>query len=174
MDAWGSAPVTHSFCRHCWQALGDVFRAFENNNPWWVTIIHPVNGDDKKSLIYLLGFEHSVGMQFLCSAGLVKEGNSRNTNSFVIVSVEWEKFFIEQNLLYLVDGINRTAVSGCRYFFINFGSKSKLQHRPIDQYNGKVKLSKVGIYLSAHQRKLHKKSRIYYMICIQLINQRVT
>jgi hypothetical protein len=62
-------------------------------------------------------------MQFLCSAGLVKEGHSRNTNSFVIVSVEWEKFFVEQNLLYLVDGINQTAVSGCHYFFINFGGK---------------------------------------------------
>jgi hypothetical protein len=38
-------------------------------------------------------------MQFLGSAGLVKEGQSRNANSFVIVSAEWEKFFIKQNML---------------------------------------------------------------------------
>jgi len=126
---WGSALVTHSFCQCCQQALGEFFHAFKNDDPWWVSVIHPVNGDDKTSLIYLLGFEHSVGMQFLCSTGLVKEWHSRNANSVVIVRAEWEKFFIEQNLFYLVDGINQTAVSGCHYFFINCGSKSKLQHR---------------------------------------------
>jgi hypothetical protein len=51
-----------------------TFPAFEKDDPWWVSIIHPVNVDDETSLIYLLGFEHSVGVQFLCSAGLLKEG----------------------------------------------------------------------------------------------------
>jgi hypothetical protein len=57
-------------------ALGDFFSAFEKDNPWWLSIIHPVNGDDETSLFYLLGFEHSVGLQFLCSTGLLKERHS--------------------------------------------------------------------------------------------------
>jgi hypothetical protein len=56
-----------------WDYLVTFFCAFEKDDPWWVSI-HPVNGDHKTSLIYSLGFEHSVGVQFL----LLKEGHSRN------------------------------------------------------------------------------------------------
>ena len=87
----------------------------------------------------------------------MKVGHSRNPNSVVVVKAEWDKFIIEQKLFDLVEGINQTAVSNKWHFFINFGSKARLQHRPIDQFNGRVKMSNVGTYLSTRQRKLHKK-----------------
>jgi hypothetical protein len=96
-------------------------------------------------------------VEFLCSAGLMKVGHSRNPNSVVVVKAEWDKFIIEQKLFDLVEGINQTAVSNKWHFFINFGSKARLQHRPIDQFNGRVKIAKVGTYLSTRQRKLRKR-----------------
>jgi hypothetical protein len=52
--------------------------------------------------------------------------------------------------------VNRTAVAGQRYFFINFGSKTRLSHRPIDQFNGGMEKHNVGTYLAARQRKLRR------------------
>ena len=55
-----------------------------------------------------------------------------------------------------METVNQSSVSGQRHFFINVGDKSRLTHRPIDQYNGKVKQRHFRTYLSARQRKLHK------------------
>jgi hypothetical protein len=38
-----------------------------------------------------LGFDHHIGVQFLCSVGLSKVGNSRNLSATVVVKAEWDK-----------------------------------------------------------------------------------
>ena len=53
-----------------WQFF--LFRALESTEPRWVSIIHPVKDIKTTSLSHLLGFEHQVGLEFLCSTGLVK------------------------------------------------------------------------------------------------------
>jgi hypothetical protein len=113
MDTWCSALVNHSFHQCFQQALGDFFHALEKDDPWWVSMIHPVNDDEETSLIYLLGFEHSVGLKYL---GLVKEGHSRIANTVGIVRAEWEKFFINQALFYSYRWDKPTAIFGYRYF----------------------------------------------------------
>ncbi len=91
----------------------------------------------KTCLTHFLGFDHSVGIEFLYLTGLLKIGNSRNPQATVVIQSEWEKFIVEEHLFDLVETLNRTAVSGKRYYFVHFGLKENLQHRPIDQFNGK-------------------------------------
>jgi hypothetical protein len=112
MDTWCSALVNHSFHQCFQQALGDFFHALEKDDPWWVSMIHPVNDDEETSLIYLLGFEHSVGLKYL---GLVKEGHSRIANTVGIVRAE--KFFINQALFYSYRWDKPTAILAIVIFY---------------------------------------------------------
>ena len=148
---WDSAPVSHSFRQHCRQALGNFFRAFLKDKPWWVSLSKPVNDDNKTCLYYLLGFDQSIGAEFMCSTGLIKVGHSRNPNATIIIKSEWDKFILEEKLHDVMEAVNQTSISGQRHFFINIGDKKMLNHRPIDQFNGKVKQQHFGAYLSARQ-----------------------
>ncbi len=121
----------------------------------------PVQDDIKTCLTYYLGFEHTIGIQFLCSAGLLKVGNSRNSHSTVVVKAEWDKFIEEEQLSDFTESLNITSVSNKRFYFVNFGRKGKMEHRPIDQFNGKKRQVKVA-GLAEHQSKLHK--RLYDML----------
>ncbi len=69
-------------------------------------MLHPVKNDESTYLTYLLGPKHSVGIEFLCSAGFLKVGHSRNPNATVVVTSEWEKFIVEEQLADLVESVN--------------------------------------------------------------------
>jgi hypothetical protein len=73
------------------QLLGSFLHDLANLDPWWVSIVSPVNGDHKTTLADLLGFEHEVALDFPCSAGLLKVGQK---NSFSVLYEEWELFII--------------------------------------------------------------------------------
>ncbi len=81
----------------------------------------------KTCLTHFLGFDHSVGIEFLCLAGLLKVGNSKNPQASVVIQSEWDKF-VEEHLFKLVKTLNRTSLSGKRYYFVHFGKKENLQH----------------------------------------------
>ncbi len=106
MVTWDSAPVSHSLRQRCRQALGSFFCAFQKDDPWWVSLLHPVKNNASTCLTYVLGLKHSVGIEFLCSAGLLKVGHSRNPNATVVVTSEWEKFIVEEQLTDLVESVN--------------------------------------------------------------------
>jgi hypothetical protein len=91
------------------QLLGKFLRNLENLDPWWVSIVLPVNGDLKTTLTSLLGFEHQLGLEFLCSTGLLKSGTK--PNSFSVVYEEWELFVVQEKLQKIMETINRTSVS---------------------------------------------------------------
>jgi hypothetical protein len=63
----------------------------ENLDPWWVSIVYLVNGDETTTLTYLLGFVHEVGLEFLAGTGLLKHGTP-NAPSFSVVQDERDKF----------------------------------------------------------------------------------
>ena len=102
---------------------------------------------------YYLGFEHNIGIQFLCSTGLLKIGNSRNSNSVSVVKAEWDKFIVEEQLSDFTETVNITSVSNKRYYFVNFGRKGKMEHRPIEQFNGK-KTKVKAMRLAEHPQAL--------------------
>ncbi len=106
MVTWGLGPVSHSLRQRCRQALGNFFCPFQSENPWWVSLLHPVKNDESTCLTYLLGLKNSVGKGFLGSAGLLKVGHSRNPNATVIVTSEWEKFIVDEQLTDFVKSVN--------------------------------------------------------------------
>ncbi len=59
-------------------------------DPWWISLYEMVNGEMKTFITQFLGFEHSVGVDFLCKTGLLKVGNSKNQHSTVVVQSEWD------------------------------------------------------------------------------------
>jgi hypothetical protein len=127
------------------------------DDPWWVSLSHPVQNDESTCLSYLLGLKHSVGIEFLCSAGFLKVGHSRNANAIVVVAAEWDMFLVEEKLTDILEPVNRTVVGGQRHYFINIGSKKELSHPPIHQFNGKIaNRPNFGTYLAVRQRKLRK------------------
>ena len=69
-----SVDTTHSLHQLSRQLLGSFLHDLANLDPWWVSIVSPVNGDHTTTLADLLGFEHEVALDFLCSAGLLKVG----------------------------------------------------------------------------------------------------
>jgi hypothetical protein len=89
-----------------------------------------VGNDATTCLTHYLGFEHPIGVQFLCSTGLLKVGNSRNPNATVVVKVEWDKFINEQGLCSVLEPINHTSISKKRHYFVH---TRKPAHCPIDQ-----------------------------------------
>ena len=118
MEARDFASKSRSLRRRCRKLLGNFFREVQNEHPWWVSLHAPVNGEMQTCLTHFLGFQHSVGVEFLCTTGLLKVGNSRNPHSTVVVPNEWEKFIIEERISEIVETINITAVAGKRYYFI--------------------------------------------------------
>ena len=98
-----------------------------------------------------------MGLEFLYSMGLVKAGNSQNPHASVVVQLEWDKFIQEEKLANIMEAVNRTSVSRTRYYFVNYGQKDRLFHRPIDQFNGRMsKPLKGAANLATRQRKFHK------------------
>lgn len=136
------------------QLLGEFFRSLESLEPWWFSIVSPVNGECKTSLTNLIGFDHQVGLQFLCSAGLLKTGPKKNSYSVQIE--QWELFIVQERLTRMMETINRTSISGSKYFFINIGNKEKLEHRPLDQFNGRKPTPSKVFDISARRRKFHQ------------------
>jgi len=139
--------------RHlCRQLLGNFFRSLGNLEPWWVSIVHPVEGDETTTLTSLLGFEHDVGLQFLCSAGLLKPGPKK---SYSVLIEQWDLFIVQEKLQEIMETVNKSSISQ-RFFFINYGNRRALFHKPIDQFKGKAKRTK-RFDISARQWKLHAK-----------------
>ena len=85
---------TTRFRRQSRQILGLFFRSLEQLDPWWFSVLAPVNEDYSTTLTALLGFEHTAGLNFLVSTGLI--GSSGG--DYCVVQKEWEKFIIEENL----------------------------------------------------------------------------
>jgi hypothetical protein len=108
MEARDFASKSHSLRHRCRQ-LKAFFCELQNEFPWWVSLHESVNGEMQTCLTHFLGFQHSVGVEFLCTIGLLKVGNSRNPHSTVVVPSEWEKFIIEEQISEIVETINRTA-----------------------------------------------------------------
>ena len=108
-------------------------------------------------MTYLLGFDHQVGLEFLLVTGLIKKGSIRNPLGYSVLPNEWENFVIEENLKEVMETtVTVTSVDRSRYYFIHYGNKDNLQHRPIDQFNGNV-LQPISFgFLAARQQKLHK------------------
>lgn len=157
-DPWDSVPVTNTFRQQCRHLLGSFFRSLEHSGPWWVSIANPVNGIEQSSLSYLLGFEYNIGVDFLCMIGLAKRGHSRNPLSATVVTTEWEKFIEEEQLSNIMENVNKTKVARTAYYFINYGKKENLFHRPIDQFNGVISKPRKGTSnLKVYQRSFHKK-----------------
>jgi hypothetical protein len=53
--------------------------------------------------------------------------------------------------------ITKTSVSHTKYYFINYGKKPLLKHRPIGQFNGNIPKPSKGIFhLHPRQSKFHK------------------
>jgi hypothetical protein len=100
-------------------------------------------------------------IQFLCSTGLLKVGNSRNPNATVVVKAEWDKFINEQGLSSLLEPINQTSISNKRHYFIHFGRREKLAHHPIDQLKG---IQRKRIRIVDCQCKFHKQISEMLMI----------
>ncbi len=105
-------------------------------DPWWVSVVSPVNGDRTTTLTYLLGFEHEVGLEFLVGTELLKH-ETQNTPSFSVMQAEWDKFRFEENLDNMMEAVNRTSLSRNKYYFINYSKKEMVNHRPIDQSDTK-------------------------------------
>jgi hypothetical protein len=149
MDARESACNSHIQRQHFRQLLGNFFRSLLDEDPWWVSLNEPVGNDATTCLTHYLGFEHPIGVQFLCSTGLLKVGNSRNPNATVVVKAEWDKFIDEQGFSGLLEPINQTSISNKRHYFVHFGRRGKLAHRPIDQ----VKIQRKQLRIFDRQRK---------------------
>jgi hypothetical protein len=129
MVPWDSASTSPTLCHSCRQALSNFLRAFQKNDPWWFSLLHPVGSDKDTCLSHLLSLDHSVAVEFFCCTGLTKVGHSRNARATVALKAEWEKFVIEENLCNLIKGVNQTSISGMKHFFINISGKDRLRHR---------------------------------------------
>jgi hypothetical protein len=127
MDSRETPYISRCLRQESRQILATFLRSLENLDPWWVSIVSPVNGDRSTTLTYLLGFEHEVGLQFLAGTGLLKHG-TQNAPSFSVVQDEWDKFILEENLSNIMETVNRTSVARKKYYFINYGKKAKLIH----------------------------------------------
>jgi len=125
--------MSYSYHQQNRQILASFFCSLAHLDPWWVSIVSPVNGDQSTTLTSVLGFEHQVGLDFLAGTGLLKLGNP----SYCVVQAEWEKFLLEHNLQDIMETDNRSSVMHSKHYFINYGNKAKLSHCPIDWYDTK-------------------------------------
>jgi len=158
MDFWDSHSVTQSFKQQCQHLFGDFFCNLENSAPWFLSVGKPVNGVQGTCLTYHLGFDHEKGISFLCSMGLIREVRSRLPNAIVVVTAAWDRFIEKELLGDIMETITKKSVSRIAYYFIHYGKKSLLSHRPIDQFEGKILKPTKGISnLLKHQQRFHKK-----------------
>jgi hypothetical protein len=124
MDSWDSPPtITYSFQQQCRQLLGSFFRSLERSIPWFISIGNPVNGVGNTCLTHLLGFHHEVGVDFLCSIGLLRHGHSRSPNAITVVTSSWDTFIEEEKLGDIMETITKSTVSRKKCYFINYGKK---------------------------------------------------
>jgi len=137
--------------------LGSFLHGLANLDPWWVSIVSPVNGDHKITLADLLGFEHEVALDFLCSAGLLKIGPIKYLFSSVQRVGAVYCPIVQERLQGIMEMVNRSSISHSKYFFIHYGKKEKLSHRPIDKFNGNRSWLKKNIFITAWQKKFHQK-----------------
>jgi transcription antitermination factor NusG len=57
-----------------------------------------------------------------------------------------------------METINKSSISRYSYYFIHYGKRSNLSHRPFDQYNGRIsKPSMDNAALRVYQHSFHKK-----------------
>lgn len=108
----------------------------------------------KWCITHYLRFEH-IGVQFLCSAGLLKVGNSRNPSAAVMIKAEWDKFINEESLSGFVDPLTK-LVSQIRDTTSSISEKKQdLEHRPIDQIKGEqIKKMKIVDHQCKYQQQL--------------------
>ena len=118
-----------SYCHQTRHILAAFFRSLENVDPWWVSILHPINGDQSTTLTSLLGYEHKLGLEFLVGTGLVRRGHQENP-SYAVVKKEWEMFIVEHDLQEIMEGINQTSVDHNKIQFINYGRRATLDIVP--------------------------------------------
>jgi hypothetical protein len=135
MDSRKNDPISYSYHQQNRQILASFFRSLAHLDPWWVSIVSPVNGDQSTTLTSVLGFGHQIGLDFLAGTGLLKRGNP----SYCVVQAEWEKFILEHNL----------------QEFINNGNKTKLSHSPIDQCDAKWPIKARSLVIIEQQQKFH-------------------
>jgi len=125
----------------------------EQLDPWWFSVLAPVNEDYSTTLTALLGFEHTAGLNFLVSTGLI--GSSGG--DYCVVQKEWEKFIIEENLHDFMWPLNRSSVLRSKYYFLHYGRKEKLHHRPRDQWPlDKSPMEPRPILIIDKQQKFHR------------------
>jgi hypothetical protein len=137
--------------------LAAFFRSLENVNPWWISIVRPVKGDQSTTLSSLLGYEHEVGLEFLVGTGLLRRGNQSNA-SYAMVKKEWDMFIVENDLQDIMEGVNQTSVDHLKTLFGNYVNKGKLRHRPIDQFGTKA-LKKKQLYIIDYNKSSIGKSQ---------------
>jgi len=113
-------------------------------------------GDRKTCISYLLGLENAVAADFLCMVGLIKIDHNRNEKATVVVKAEWKKFIIEESLSSLIEEVDQTYEQGQMHFFINIEMKERLEHRPIDQFNGRVTKKSWGLPFSSSSETSQK------------------
>jgi hypothetical protein len=73
-----------------------------------VSLCKPVNDDNKTCFYYLLGFDQSIGAEFMRSTGFIKVGHSQNPNATVVIKSEWDKFILEEKLHDVMEAVNQT------------------------------------------------------------------
>jgi len=117
--------------------------------------VSPVNGDHSTTLTSLLGFEHDIGLQFLVGTGLIKRLGG-DKPCYTIVQNEWEKFILKENLQDVIESVNWMSVMRSKYYFINYGRKARLHHRPIDQFSSKHPLKAKPLFIIECQQKFHR------------------
>ncbi len=64
---------------------------------------------------------------------------------------------MQEKLEGIMETVNRTSIFCSKYFFINYGKKENVWHRPINQFNGKKSRPSKNINIGRRQHKFHKK-----------------
>lgn len=104
--------------------LGYFLHDLANLGPWWVYIISAVDGGHKTTLTDLLSLGHQVGLEFLCSGGVLKRGPKSNTYSVLYEGLEL--FMVQEKLQDIMETVNRMSI-----FRINYGKNENLWPRLI-------------------------------------------
>ena len=171
MACWETSANPHSFRQQCRQLLGNYFRSFQTAGPWYLSIGNPVDGVHKTCLAAFLGYDFEVGVDFLCSLGLLKRGHGRYPNAVTVLLAEWDKFIIEQELGDIMETITRTQVGDKMHYFINYGNKSLLTHIPAAQFNGEKEGPSRIVDLPLRQHRFHRK--VSQLMTVQLSSSKV-
>jgi hypothetical protein len=123
MDSWDPPTITYSFQQQCHQLLGSLFHSLKSSIPWFISTGNPVNGVENTCLTHLLGFNHEVGVDFLCSIRFLRHGHSRSPRATTVVNSAWDKLIEVEQLGDIMETITKSTVSCTKYYFINYGKK---------------------------------------------------